>query len=930
MYFHRPFPLAPKLLAALVLLLLSLASGACRSTPSEEVREAAEPIDPFVSELGLNLDPIVTQRLSRALDQAGTNRDTIEAFLQMWEEPERQRAAAFLVSNMPVADLSSLNVKDLSDNLGLAFRAREELPWGKEVPMNIFLHYVLPHRVTQEAFHPWRPYLYEELKPFVAGLDRMADAAMAVNRWCDSRTRFVQTEFRDQSAVGTLRCGYGRCEELMCLTICALRSVGIPARPCSTPWWIVNDNNHAWVELWADGRWHYLGGCEATDALNRTWFRGSAKRAGMVVSTMYGVPHGFDTGEAVCRVLDKSAYINSTAVYSATCRLDLMVEGTDGAPIPDCPITFSVFNFGGLRPLFTKTTDSEGKASILLGMGDFFVSAGMDDARDHRIASTTPGGTLDILLHLEKGKVPPKAFWLRYPTPAEADRMAAGLSDEIKEVPVRVKPDLPARGESDLYARGKDADLDRRIDALADPEGFRDMLKDAGENWRAPAAALKIVAGGYEQELHEFLKRTAHLDRIEVTPYILLDHVENAARSRRPGMDDDIYLDHVLNGRIHLEHLAGWRKLLAARFAICSSYDLKETARQVNAKIAVEITPMERERLAPIMNPVQTLVAGRATPDEAAILAAAALRSLGIAARKMPHASKVAFLDGEKWIPMEPLNPDAIGVTDDAPSEGDGGLDEAQAAILLEFSRDGESKTDFTGYSVARFRSGGWIPLRNVTSKVVDGGVRLEVPPGEYLVIAGVRNANGDPWVQTRHVACEPGANMKAAYSLDLPEDAGLFKFPVARKLESLPAVEMTDGLGGRKPLDELVKEKPLLVFFYLNDHEPSARMLPMIANAHAALDAVGVETVGICLPAASDDPRPEPMDEGLPFPLRKGIFDVGTAFGLELTDDGRAFALEAMPSVLLLNRGGKPLLWVEGYELKIEEMLEAAARMVR
>ncbi|MHC4941565.1 MAG: transglutaminase-like domain-containing protein [Planctomycetota bacterium] len=925
--FHQPFRLGSALFTALVLLFLLLGLGACRSTP-EEIREADRVVDPFVTNLGLDLDPGMEQRLSRALASAGENRDTIEGFLHTWKDPEKQRAAAFLAANMPVADLSSMNVKDLGENLGFAFRARNELPWGKEPPMNIFLHYVLPHRVTQEAFLPWRPYLFDELKPFVMDLDSMADAAMAVNRWCDSRTRFVQTEFRDQSAVGTLRCGYGRCEELMCLTICALRSVGVPARPCSTPWWIVNDNNHAWVEVWADGRWHYLGGCEGTDALNRTWFRGSAKRAGMVVSTMYGTPDGFDTGEDVCRVLNKSAYINSTAVYSATCRLDLSVEGPDGAPLADCPVTVSVFNFGGLRPLFTKRTDSEGKASILVGMGDFFVTAGKDDARNYRIASTTPGGTLAIALLLEKGKLPPEAFWLRYPTPVEADRMASGLSKEVREVPVRVKPELPPREEADLYSRGKDPYLDRRIDALADPEGFQEMLKDCGENWRALAAALKSVPGGLETDLQEFMKRTSHLDRIELTPYVILDHVENAAKHRSPGMDDSVYFDHVLNGRIYLEHLTAWRKFLAARYAICSSYTREETARLVNAKIALEIAPLEKERLAPMMNPAQATFAGRATGTEAAILAVAVLRSLGIAARKMPHSSKVAFLDGENWIPMDPLKPDAFGRSAEEDSEPAGDLEEAQAAILLELIQGGEPKTDFKGYSVARFENGGWIPLRNVSSKYVDEKVHLEVPPGEYLITAGVRNANGDPWVQTRHVALGPGDSVEKSFLLDLPEDAGLFKFPVVRKLETIPSLEMSDGLGARKPLDELVQEHPLLLLFYLNDHEPSARMLPKIADAHSALEEVGVRTMGICLPATSDDPRPETMDSGLPFPLRKGNFSVGQSFGLPLTEDGRAF--EAMPSVLLLNRGGKPLLWVEGYELKIDVMLEAAARMVR
>ena len=89
------------------------------------------------------------KRISQSLERAGANRAEIEAFLASGQG-EKAQAAEFLVANMPTADLCSLNRKALAENLDLAFRIREELPWGKTPTFPYFLHYVLPHRVTQE------------------------------------------------------------------------------------------------------------------------------------------------------------------------------------------------------------------------------------------------------------------------------------------------------------------------------------------------------------------------------------------------------------------------------------------------------------------------------------------------------------------------------------------------------------------------------------------------------------------------------------------------------------------------------------------------------------------------------------------------------------------------------------------------------------
>ena len=150
---------------------------------------------------------------------------------------EEREAARFLADNLPPGDAASLDAADLAENLDYAFLARRSLPWGRQVPFDLFLRYVLPHRVTQERLEPWRREYFSTLAPLLAGSADIRSAALAVNRWCFAQAGFATSSRWDQGPQDTRARGLGRCEELAILFVDAARSVGIPARPCWTPAW---------------------------------------------------------------------------------------------------------------------------------------------------------------------------------------------------------------------------------------------------------------------------------------------------------------------------------------------------------------------------------------------------------------------------------------------------------------------------------------------------------------------------------------------------------------------------------------------------------------------------------------------------------------------------------------------------------------------
>ena len=109
----------------------------------------------------------------------------------------------------------------------------------------------------------------------------MTEAALEIGRLTREWATYKASSRRDQGPLTTMERGIGRCEEEMILTICALRSVGIPVRSCSAPWWTTGNSNHAWVEVYVgrDEGWHYMESCDASACLDRTWFTERAKEA---------------------------------------------------------------------------------------------------------------------------------------------------------------------------------------------------------------------------------------------------------------------------------------------------------------------------------------------------------------------------------------------------------------------------------------------------------------------------------------------------------------------------------------------------------------------------------------------------------------------------------------------------------------------------
>ncbi|MBO4721974.1 MAG: transglutaminase domain-containing protein [Muribaculaceae bacterium] len=253
--------------------------------------------------------------------------------------------------------------------------ARDEMPWGKSVPNREFEHFVLPVRVNNENLDTARMVFYRELRDRVKSLS-MEDAILEVNHWCHEKVSYRPSDARTSSPLATMRTAYGRCGEESTFLVAALRSVCIPARQVYTPRWAHTDDNHAWVEAWANGKWYFLGACEPEPVLNLGWFNESASR-GMLMHTK--VAGDYDGPEEVMSRTPCYTEINVTGNYAPTSRVDINVVDDFGNPMPDATVEFKLYNYAEFYTVAKKNTDDNGATYLTAGHGDLLVWVTKDE-----------------------------------------------------------------------------------------------------------------------------------------------------------------------------------------------------------------------------------------------------------------------------------------------------------------------------------------------------------------------------------------------------------------------------------------------------------------------------------------------------------------------------------------------------------------------
>ena len=284
---------------------------------------------------------------------------------------DEQGALQFLYAYMPVADVTDYPTSFFLENVRTSFEARNQMAWGNKVPELLFRHFVLPVRINNENLDNSRMVFFKELKERVKGLG-MKEAILEVNHWCHELVTYQPSDGRTSAPLSTIRSAYGRCGEQSTFTVAALRAIGIPARQVYTPRWAHTDDNHAWVEAWADGTWYFLGACEPEAVLNLAWFNAPASRAMLMHTKAFGDYNG---PEEVMLRTSNYTEINLIDNYGSSARIDFSIEDAAGNPVDGARVDFKIYNYAEFCTVVTKYTMADGKTFLSAGKGDMMIWA---------------------------------------------------------------------------------------------------------------------------------------------------------------------------------------------------------------------------------------------------------------------------------------------------------------------------------------------------------------------------------------------------------------------------------------------------------------------------------------------------------------------------------------------------------------------------
>lgn len=552
-----------------------------------------------------------------------------------------QEALMFLYAYMPLNDMADYDGTFFLRNVKLALAAADTFAWGKTVPEDVFRHFVLPYRVNNESLDSSRALFFRELLPRVKNLS-MKEAALEVNHWCHEKVNYQGTDGRTISPLGAICTAYGRCGEESTFTTTALRAVGIPARQVYTPRWAHTDDNHAWVEVWVDGKWYFMGACEPAPDLNQGWFAGPALRTMMVHTNAYGRYLG---SEKVLKSYGKYAKLNLLENYAPTKQIAVKVTSSEGKIISGAQVDFGLYNYAEFYPLHRTKTDSNGCATFETGLGDIMVW--VSDNNRFNLSRLTVESTDTLILPLthkegddfvyESDNVPPVAK-----EPARVPETGQKENDRrlTAEDSIRNAYIATFIGEND--ARSMAATLG--IDAAR----FWQVMQHSRGNWKTISGFVANTPDSLRNLALSLLETIAEKDLHDTPESVLANHLKGYVRQGGSLTPDDLQRLYVLNPRIDVEMLVPYRLLLADSLASLKKETPAATIAALSGWIKQNITIDSVNNYYRInISPAGVFNMRRSDPANRDLFFVAACRSLGIPARLEPTTKTPQYFDGE-------------------------------------------------------------------------------------------------------------------------------------------------------------------------------------------------------------------------------------------------------------------------------------------
>lgn len=701
------------------------------------------------------------------------------------QESETALALKYLYMTMPCSDMGNYSFEIFLDYAKNSVRIWHESEGVKLLPEDIYLNYVLYHRVNEEEIAPCRTLFAEEISKFMeengnetllSGFNRKK-TAIEVNYWCAQEATYHCTDDRTLSALTVYRRGNGRCGEESVFTVNAMRSIGIPSRQVYAPKWSHCDDNHAWVEIWNDGEWYFLGACEPLPILNKGWFTNASSRAMMVHSRWFDQA---ESGEEKIGTDGMVTMLNELSRYAAVTEFSVKVEDEEGRPVSGAEVSFQVLNYAEFSPVAEGVTGEDGTCSFTTGLGSLAVQISRDGQCECVFADTREQKQIRVIFGKNAGQ---KDVW-------EA-------VDMIAPVDTPVNTDMPTAEQT--------AEGNIRLEKAA----ARRTAKT--EAWVNPECE-KFLQGCFTEEntedeeegllREELLNVLTEKDRTDCRAEVLEEHLRFAMPYEEE-LEHSVFVNYVLNPRIDDEVLMKYREVIENTFSEEEKLFFRENPASIWTEVDKRINSIpERERASVITTPAGCLKTEVGSILSKKILFVAIARTLGIPARLNPEDRSMEYRKDGRFIPVLPEA-------------------EKNCHIVLK-AGDGTQWKYFQNWSMAKLENGTYTSLR--LGGLLWKGDLLEahLEAGTYRITTSNRLPNGNMFAYVYYFSVDAGDKKEISMILrqadleDMLENIELPEFQLRKDEDGNEVVQAS----------ELTAEGKHILMFLEESREPTEHIL--------------------------------------------------------------------------------------------------------
>lgn len=725
----------------------------------------------------------------------------------------------FQYAFMPLSDLAMNDGEYYLKQVKSALEAREYFSWGQHVPEDIFLHFVLPYRVNNEYTDTARQVFFRELKDRIKHMS-MEDAALEVNHWCHEKVIYKSTDERTSGPLTTVRTAFGRCGEESTFTVAAMRSVGIPARQVYTPRWAHTDDNHAWVEVWIDGQWRFLGACEPEPKLDMGWFAEPVKRAMMTHTFVFG---NYQGSEEMVETHARYARLNLLKNYTNVKSLSVSVKNEAGDPVADAKVEFGLYNYAEFYPVATLFTNYQGQCKVSTGYGDLLIHVSKGNTSASQMAAAADTSVEITLL----------------PHPVFFTAGTYSFVPPVKQAIPAVDPAITAENNKRLLQEDsiRNTYISTFMDSVTaaklagnlslNPSELWKYISLSRGNWKEIKLFVESLTAADQETGMALLGSISEKDLHDITAAVLSGHLNSFKKFSTAGeLNKEDRHRYVLSPRIGREFVTPWRSFIQDHFdaqtASLFHGNPQEIVNWISKNIAYDSV---NNYYGVPLSPEGMLQLRRADQYSRNLLFVAICRSFGVPARLEPATRKPQFLSQGDWKDV------SFGKVSEATQTSKGKI------ILENLSEDASFiPRYYTHYTLARYEKGRFITLDYETdASLLKFPASVTVDTGQYRLITGNRLGSGEVICNISYFYLAPNQEVKAG----IQPASGVEKSGIVGKANLNAVFRLIPGNEQAKPLN-YQSGKGLVIALTDPSKEPTKHLMEDLKVAKPGLDNWG------------------------------------------------------------------------------------------